>query len=321
MAKIHSSDISVVVQGAVNRELTPKCLVSIRKYFPGAEIILSTWEGTDVSGLEYDKLVLNKDPGGADCSVDGKGVNNCNRELVSTLNGLKLANRKYALKTRTDILFKNNNILKKKFLNLKREKEYSYLKDRVLVFSVYSRIYGIHNKTGQKTPILFHPSDWLYFGLREDIFSLFNIPLTNEPEFSQWFRNRPQTRNGYQDVHPFRLWKFSPEAYIWTEYLRKNHHISIQDKLDITPENIKLSDHSLVNNFYMADQCQLGIKLAKYNICQPRMERRDREGLYTNIYWQRRYRKFCDKRYIIRPTLCQIGNRLVDLFKLKRRKR
>ena len=110
MSKIKSKDISVVVQGAINSEVTPKCLESIRKYLPEAEIILSTWEGSDVVRLDYDKLILNKDPGGADCSRDGKGINNCNRELVSTFEGLKLANRKYALKIRSDIVFINNKI-------------------------------------------------------------------------------------------------------------------------------------------------------------------------------------------------------------------
>lgn len=39
-----SNDITVVVQGAIDRKLTPKCLKSIRKHLPDAEIILSTWE-------------------------------------------------------------------------------------------------------------------------------------------------------------------------------------------------------------------------------------------------------------------------------------
>ena len=59
---IDSKDISVVVQGAVNKNETPKCLKSIRKFLPNAEIILSTWEGSDTKNLDYDILVLNKDP-------------------------------------------------------------------------------------------------------------------------------------------------------------------------------------------------------------------------------------------------------------------
>ena len=55
---IKSEDISVVVQGAIDKFNTPKCLKSIRKVLPRAEIVLSTWEKSDVNGLDYDILVL-----------------------------------------------------------------------------------------------------------------------------------------------------------------------------------------------------------------------------------------------------------------------
>ena len=111
MAKIQSSDISVVVQGAVDRELAPKCLTSIRKYLPKAEIILSTWEGTDVSGLDYDMVLFNKDPGAVDLLwFDGR-KNNGNRQLYSTQEGIKKTSRKYILKIRTDLFLENANFL------------------------------------------------------------------------------------------------------------------------------------------------------------------------------------------------------------------
>ena len=47
---IDTNDISVVVQGAIDQINTPKCLRSIRKRLPGAEIILSTWEGSPIDG-------------------------------------------------------------------------------------------------------------------------------------------------------------------------------------------------------------------------------------------------------------------------------
>ena len=59
MGKIKNEDISVVVQGAIHPEWTPLVLKSIRKSLPGARVILSTWEGTDISKLDYDVLVLN----------------------------------------------------------------------------------------------------------------------------------------------------------------------------------------------------------------------------------------------------------------------
>ena len=47
-----TKDISVIVQGAINKNETIKCLQSIRQYLPGAEIILSTWEGSNITDLE-----------------------------------------------------------------------------------------------------------------------------------------------------------------------------------------------------------------------------------------------------------------------------
>ena len=106
------NDISIVVQGAVDKTETPKCLKSIRQYLPNAEIILSTWEGTDLSCIEglYDKLVLSKDPGGVFYEKK-KYYQNINRQIVSTKAGLELAERKFIMKLRSDLIFTNNTFL------------------------------------------------------------------------------------------------------------------------------------------------------------------------------------------------------------------
>lgn len=57
------SDISVVVQGPVqsfqDREqepgITQKCLESVRQHLPGSTLILSTWPGQELAGLDYDR--------------------------------------------------------------------------------------------------------------------------------------------------------------------------------------------------------------------------------------------------------------------------
>ena len=73
---IDSKEISVIVQGAVDKKITPKTLKSVRKYLPNAEIILSTWEGTDISGLDYDIVLLSKDPGAYIFDWESKKLNN-----------------------------------------------------------------------------------------------------------------------------------------------------------------------------------------------------------------------------------------------------
>ena len=51
---IKSEEISVIVQGPIHKKRTKKTLQSIRTNLPNAEIILSTWEGSDVKGLDFD---------------------------------------------------------------------------------------------------------------------------------------------------------------------------------------------------------------------------------------------------------------------------
>lgn len=105
---IESQDISVVVQGAIELEYIKKLLKSIRKFLPKAEIIVSTWEGTDVNYLDYDILQINKDPGCEVFTVFGK-KHNLNRQILSTKNGIKRTTRKYVLKIRSDMYFDNIN--------------------------------------------------------------------------------------------------------------------------------------------------------------------------------------------------------------------
>ena len=110
---INSKDISVVVQGPIRTDITSKCIKSIRQFLPDSEIILSTWKNEDISQLDYDKLVLCDDPGATLLCVKHKKqiYNNMNRQLVTVKEGLKLANRKYVLKLRTDLILTNANFL------------------------------------------------------------------------------------------------------------------------------------------------------------------------------------------------------------------
>jgi hypothetical protein len=78
---INHNDISVIVQGAIDKDLTKKSLESIRAFMPEAEIILSTWEDSDLTSLDYDKLVLSKDPGFIKVNLLG----NTNRQIVGRL--------------------------------------------------------------------------------------------------------------------------------------------------------------------------------------------------------------------------------------------
>ena len=92
--KIKSQDISVVVQGNVDK-VTVDTLQSVRRFLPKAEIILSTWKAAAYEGLDYDKLVLSKDPGAVTFDIRLNKLNNINRIIVSSKAGVRHAKRKY----------------------------------------------------------------------------------------------------------------------------------------------------------------------------------------------------------------------------------
>lgn len=114
-------DISVIIQGKIHglpgqsydQRLTLQCIINVRRFIPEAEVILSTWEGSDTSDLPYDKLVLSPDPGGTPYWLsDPSFLNNNNRQILSTLAGLKQASKKYAIKMRGDCKIIGTSFLK-----------------------------------------------------------------------------------------------------------------------------------------------------------------------------------------------------------------
>ena len=256
--------ISVIVQGAIDKNLTPKCLKSIRKYLPEAQIILSTWEGSQTMGLDYDVLLLNQDPGGFkhDFAIYNKSrsMNNFNRQLVSAQNGISRASRKYCLKLRSDLVLKNTNFLKYWDKFNKQNDEFKIFKHRILCSSIYSREYSCQSGTGYPTP--FHPSDFWFFGLAEDLKDYFcDCPLQTIEEGSNWNFKYP-TRCPYTTL----LWRFAPEQFFCVNWVKKYYpNIQFDDWSDWNPENIELSNNIIYNNFVFLGIEESGIYSEKHS--------------------------------------------------------
>lgn len=288
--KINPQDISVVVQGAIDKNLTPQCLKSIRKHLPGAEIILSTWDGSDVSGLDYDKLVLNKDPGAKTQFFTSNIKNNVNRQLVSTQNGLKRASRKYTLKLRTDFFLTGNGFLQYFDTFPKRDKKYSFFEHRVVVPSVYSREFS--EQTG--LPIPFHPSDFWFFGLTTDLMNYFMdtdlMPVSDLANFKYKYPN--------MIPYPACTFRYTPEQYFCLSWVRRHiKNVKMYDWTDLSDEIIDLSKHVLANNFVFVGFDESGITSEKhkemlkneYNIA----------GIITHDVFMHNYQRYCDKDFEI----------------------
>jgi hypothetical protein len=226
MSTIQSRDISVVVQGPIHHQesLTKRVLESVRKHLPDAELILSTWKGSDVSGLDCDILLLNDDPG----TVEGvpPSHSNLNRQIVSTRNGLQKATRHYAMKLRTDTLLIGTGFLDAFDRHPERRDDFKAFEHKIVIRTIPNPLRSICSG--------FYTSDVFQFGLKTDLLLLWDIPLPT-------YLNLPS------------------EEYIWTTCLRKTVQDIDYHKLPLR-KRLLLTEISLFNNFILDTPQNLGLK-------------------------------------------------------------
>ena len=158
---IESRDISVVIQGPiVSYKKTRKLIINIRKTLPNSQIILSTWRyERNLNKIKaLNELIQSKIPKEIQLPVDS-GVKNVERQIVSTLNGLKKAKKLYCLKLRTDMV-----LIKKPKLII--QKNTSTLKGKILIPAEYTRDPEL------AANFKFHFSDILQFGYTSDLLKI-----------------------------------------------------------------------------------------------------------------------------------------------------
>ena len=222
------------MQGPVinNDEVTTIEVVdSIKKYYPNAEVVLSTWENENVLGINYDRVILSKDPG---CFSTSDGlVVNLNRQIVSTIEGLKVAKNNIVVKMRTDTVITSGNLngfIEK--INLKAK----HFKNYILVSELFTR-------DPLKIDILFHPSDLFLVGKKSDLINLFSIKLSS--------KNDLLDDNG--------KFKVFPEQYIWLQYLLQYCKVNYFNRLKRTFRNLLESEKILHSNFIILSSDSLGV--------------------------------------------------------------
>ena len=280
---IDTKDISVVVQGAIDKINTPICLKSIRKYLPGAEIILSTWEGSDVEGLNYDILVLNEDPGsnGLIRKYPFEHVNNIDRQIISSYNGAKKSSRCYILKLRSDMELKGNNFLKiyEKFY---KRTDKSFFKQRILVNEHVSF---------EHLPALL--GDWSGFGLREDIIEYYNIPLFAD-KYTYFLKDKNiNLKPKFADI----VCRYLPEQWIVMQNIYKyNKNIIFDNFYNFTQEHIRITQEFILNNVICCEDKLSNIYLKKFENLLPYVN-------YCNEVFFYKWYKLCKKNKIKIPNI------------------
>ena len=298
---IDTKDISVVVQGAVDKINTPKCLESIRKFLPCAEIVLSTWEGTDVTGLDADIVVKSKDPLVPNYNfLVGRTIPvNINRQLISVQEGLKKCTKTYTLKLRTDFFLKNADFINFYDSYEKRGECFKFFKHRVIINSIFSRRFSDEN--GFPTP--YHPSDFFLFGLTDDLRDYF-LGTENDEDDDSYHYKFPD-RKCYFNM----TGRYSPEQYYCVEWI-KRHGVTMdfEDFTCWTLEKLKHSDAILFNNFIFLDPNQAGIWSDKHDYGLRNFAHN--YGSINNALFNSEYKKRYDAGFVNNYTTVRGGGNL-----------
>jgi len=296
---IDYSDITVVVQGPVqalpdrdqDEGVTKQCLASVRLHLPGARIILSTWENQDLDGLTFDELHINEDPGTniREYKKDGRPVKmNNNRQIASSVGGLKQVKTKYALKLRSDNFLTGSEFvdIQKRFT--KRSEDCRFFKERVVAVNTFTRQYH----SGKR--VAFHLSDFFHFGLTEDLLLLWDIPFLPDLAYSEENKGKAQN-NGFPQINVDCTQSF------WLAALSKTRSdVSIRYLYDCSSEKLELSNKYYANNLVIASPSELGVSVGDKFTNPARSKAGKRSGVVcfmTFREWQSLYRRHCDREY------------------------
>ena len=177
-------NFDIVIQGPVYDET----FNLIREYKDLSfvnKIIVSTWKEWEniCKKIDYPnvEIIINND-------IDFSGDENRNKQIFSSLNGIRACNSEYVIKIRSDMLWTKSSIydmkdffFKYKNCKLKRLDHKNKPLGRIFCAGIYDNF-------------PFHPFDCMFWGHKEDLIDLFNIPLCTElPTHNYQSQTRAET--------------------------------------------------------------------------------------------------------------------------------
>lgn len=292
MTEIKNSDITFLIQGQFNEAIKPN-LENINKLFPGSKVIFSTVESSREVEFKVDKFIVSEDPGNFHYSKqEGSGLNNINRQLVNTINGLRAVETKYAFKLRSDFI-----IYSRDFLNCYDSfvftlNDSSFFSHHILACSYFTR------SPRSARPYPFHISDLCFFGLTTDLLNLFDIPLMPDCEVEVKKNDLSFLQNRY-----------FPEQYLFINFLRKvGREVNCEFTNDVNEQNIIDTEKLFAFNFILLNFEQFGVQPTKNTFSKKGRANTFRTCI-THVEWLRLYKKYVDPNFDV-PQLDSERNQL-----------
>lgn len=241
--------ISFIVQGPVS-ESTQDTVDSILKHYPDSQIILASTNG--VSDLD------NID----DIHLDGHDEEvNVNKQILSS-QAVNKSRFNVSCKVRNDIVFTSDNLLEFIEDELLSEEP----TERIQSHKLFNRLVLSSNYffcNPHTSGFYYHPSDWIFLGLTDDLKKLFNIPL-QDPSKNTYFLKEKITLP-FGDVITGERMKYRPEQYIFIEALNQAGFDVSLDYEYQKPQDELSAWKFIANNFYISNAGEeSGFFCAKY---------------------------------------------------------
>jgi hypothetical protein len=240
-------EFAIVLQGIIETRdnFTIETVKLYKKIFPGAIIIISTWDYTANDLIDEFKIlgceiVLSKD-------FKPCGIGNVNYQICTSLAGIKRAKELgalYTLKNRSD-------------LRIYREFAFEYLKSLLTIFPIEKdnpfqlkgRIISPAGNPGQ----LFMPlwlQDFYYFGYTEDMHNFFDIPYDSRQIHSalKYLREEYGKFDGENMCNiPV------PEIYLTKSFIEKymQAEINVKNYWNLIRKCFIMVDHEALNAYWL----------------------------------------------------------------------
>ncbi len=241
----------------------------LKQIFPKCQLILSTYEHelpkVDAAVLQteqgygvFDKIIRSHDPGALpDLKMWGQG-NNSNRQITTSLAGLRAAETDFAVKLRTDAYLVNTRIVDRwrQFANNPRSSA-AIGKDRLLTLSYFT----LNPRFDER--LSFHVSDWFQMGRTEDVRSYWDIP-PYDMLTAVWYEFNPHHEGSFPREREFRA-KYAVEQWTNIHYAKRGGSIPISYHNEVSEDVTLAFEQFLADNFVVFHPHDVGFKMPKHD--------------------------------------------------------
>lgn len=261
--KITYSDLTFCVQGQVAKGLsgenqTDKLIESIFRFFPGSPVIFATWKNQGATILQRHglRIIELDDPGSLPREKGSTSPNNINRQIRSSKAALELATTRFAIKIRSDMIFRSNRLIRLlDRLPDTTHTNYSWFEKYVLVHDRLTL-----DPCGE-LPFPMHPADHIQAGLLIDLKRYWGMPEMSAIDESYFLDGK----DGGLDASQGHIPRHRAESYFWKEVVRVFNGQDLHSLLTVEKDLELSTRDSFAHNLIPLNKRSLGIDSQKYS--------------------------------------------------------